>query len=181
MIGRTVNYSLPENFRFGTDGYFPNISDLAVLQGAECVCGVGGSVPVRDKLYKHGNVVSQTCPRCVQNDKMVLCALVQCPSIANLRIYVEHLPSRVGWIRLSTESIVPPPSFNREGKDVFICLVAMVKEVVCWMRLKGLKSNTFLIGRSLTNFFDFHLKRKIRVVREVLSFGQFADRWIKVA
>lgn len=48
-------------------------------------------------------------------DMMVLPALVQCPRIADLWIYVEQI-----W--LSTESngnIVLLPSFNQEGKAIF--------------------------------------------------------------
>ena len=109
-----------------------------------------GALPVRDKLYRNGSANSPTCPRCAQGDETVLHALVQCPSIADLWACVERLLSRVGRIRLSAESIVkidPPPSFGREGRPVFLCLVAMAKEVVWWTRLKGLKT----VERDLTN------------------------------
>ena len=112
-------------------------------------------LPVRDKLYRHGSAVTRTCPRCAQSDETVLHALVQCLSIADLWSFVEQLSSRVGRIRLTAESILkidPPPSFGREGQAVFLCLVAMVKEIVWWTRLKGLKTDTFLFGQALINF-----------------------------
>ena len=89
---------------------------------------------------------------------------------------VELLLSRAGRIRLSAESIVridPPPSFGRDGRPVFLCLVAMAKEVVWWTRLKGLKTGTFLSGQALINFFKYHLRRKVRVEREVLTSSVF--------
>jgi hypothetical protein len=142
------------------------------------------ALPVRDKLYRHGSAVRRSCPRCAQSDETVLHALVQCPSIADLWSFVEQLLSRVGWIRLSAESIVkiaPPPSFGREGQAIFLCLVAMAKEVVWWTRLKGLKTDTFLFGQALIDFFKFHLKRKLRVEREVLIPSEFVARWVRVA
>ncbi len=142
------------------------------------------ALPVRDKLHRHGSAVSRACPRCAQGDETVLHALVQCPDIANLWSYVEQLLSRMEQTRLSAESIVriaPPPSFGREGQAVFLCLVAMAKEVVWWTRLKGLKTDTFLSGHALTDFFKFHLERKVRVEREVLSSSKFNERWVRVA
>jgi hypothetical protein len=143
-----------------------------------------GALPVRDKLYRHGSAVTRTCPRCAQGDETVLHALVQCPCIADLWSYVEQLLSRVGRIELSTESILkidPPPSFGREGRAVFLCLVAMAKEIVWWTRLKGLKTDIFLFGQALIGFFKFHLKRKVRVEREVLLPSIFFERWVNVA
>jgi hypothetical protein len=143
-----------------------------------------GALPVRDKLHRHGSAVTRTCPRCAQSDETVLHALVQCACIADLWSYVEQLLSRVGRIDLSTETILkidPPPSFGREGRAVFLCLVAMTKEIVWWTRLKGLKTDTFLFGQALIGFFKFHLKRKVRVEREVLSPSKFYERWVNVA
>lgn len=76
-----------------------------------------------------GCAVSRACSLFAQDDKTVLHALVQCPSISYLGVYVEHL-SRVGRSWLSTKSIVkitPLPSFNRVEKAVFICLMTRVK------------------------------------------------------
>ena len=144
-----------------------------------------GALPVRDKLYRHGSRNTEpTCPRCRLNDETVLHALVQCPAICDLWAYVEQLLSRLGRIDLSTESIVnivAPPSLQKEGKAVFLTLVAMAKECVWWSRLKGLQTNTFLSDQPLINFFKYHLKRKIRVEREVLSNECFVKRWVKVA
>ena len=143
-----------------------------------------GALPVRDKLYRHGSANSRTCPRCDQGDETVLHAIVQCPCIAELWACVEQLLSRVGRVRLSAGSIVkiePPPSFGREGRLVFLCLVAMVKEIVWWTRLKGLRSGLFLSGQALINFFKFHLRRKMRVERAALPPSVFEKRWVKVA
>lgn len=71
---------------------------------------------------------------------MVLHALVHSPSFADPWVYVEHMLSCVGWVRLSTESIVKITllsSFNWEGKAVFICLVALAKEIVWWKDWRG--------------------------------------------
>ncbi|MCP3653585.1 MAG: zinc-binding domain-containing protein [Herbaspirillum sp.] len=143
-----------------------------------------GALPVRDKLYRHGSANNRTCPRCAQGDETVLHALVQCPCIESLWVCVEGLLSRMGQIRLTAGSIIriePPTSLGTEGRLVFLCLVAMAKEVVWWSRLKGLRTDTFLSGQTLIDFFRFHLRRKLRVEREVLPSGVFYDRWVRVA
>ena len=48
-------------------------------------------------------------------------------------------------------------------------------------KLKGLKTDTFLFGQALIDFFKFHLKRKVRVEREVLPPSKFVERWVNVA
>lgn len=78
-----------------------------------------GTLLVRDKVYRHGTAINRACQRCAQDDAIVLHALIQCLSIAELWVYVEYLLSHVRRIRLSNEAIVkidPPPSFNRKGK-----------------------------------------------------------------
>ncbi len=47
--------------------------------------------------------------------------------------------------------------------------------------MKGLRTDTFLFGQSLIDFFKFHLERKVRVEREVLYSSKFYERWVRVA
>lgn len=49
--------------------------------------------------------------------------------------------------------IPSPASFNREGKAIVFCLIAVAKEVVVWTREKGMRTETFRVGKSLTDFF----------------------------
>lgn len=58
--------------------------------------------------------------------------------------------------RLSADSIgkiSAPTPFGQQGKVIFICLVAVAKEVVWWPRLKELKTNAFLFDLPLIPFF----------------------------
>lgn len=50
----------------------------------------------------------------------------------------------------------------------------MVKEVVWWTRLKGLKTDTLLF------LFKVHLKKKVRTGGDVLP-SNFVERWVNVA
>lgn len=54
-----------------------------------------GTLPVRDKLYKHRSVIRQTCPRCVQSNKTILPTLIQYPSIFDIWLCAKHLLSHV--------------------------------------------------------------------------------------
>ncbi|GAB1597330.1 hypothetical protein Ahia01_000009400 [Argonauta hians] len=143
-----------------------------------------GALPVRDKLKRHGCAVTRICQRCMQAEETPLHALVQFPNISPLWIYVEQLLLRMGWVSLTTESIIrimPPPSFCKEGRAAFLCLVAVAKEIVWWTRYEGWKGGTYLSGDPLVNFFRHHLKRRLRVERRVLPPNQFAERWMNVA
>lgn len=73
-----------------------------------------------------------------------------------------------------------PPPFGWDVQVVFLCLVAMAKEVVWSKRLKELKTVAFPFNQGLIDFFKFHLKRKGRLGWEVLSPSGFGERrgWI---
>lgn len=88
-----------------------------------------------------------------------------------LYTYLVLLHLCMGRIRLSTGSITMialPPSFNRVGKGVSLCLRDVAKEIVWWTRLKEMTAETFLFDRALTIFFKFYMKRKLKVERKVL-------------
>lgn len=65
--------------------------------------------------------------------------------------------------------VVPLPTFNWADNEVFLYLVAVAKEVVCWTRLKGMRAETVLCGKYLTELFSFSLRKKVKVEREVMS------------
>lgn len=56
----------------------------------------------------------------------------------------------------------------------------MAKEYAWWTCLKGIETNTYLFREYLINFFQYHLKRTIRVQREELSSKRFEKRWVNV-
>lgn len=134
---------------------------------------VAGALLVRGKLYRHGCAVRRACSRYAQNGETVLPdVLVQYPGIIVLCGYVEPLLSHVRRISLRSVSAVmigPPIFFNRVGKAVFLYIVAVTNVVVWWTKLKGIRSDTTLFRRVLNDFFEFHLKGKLRAQSEVLS------------
>lgn len=51
------------------------------------------------------------------------------------------------------------------------------------MKLKAQKTDTFLFGQALVDFFKFYLGRKVRVEKEVLPLHPlsiFVERWVYV-
>lgn len=79
---------------------------------------------------------------------------IQCLSIYDIWVYVEHLLPRIEHICLSADSIMRVISrhhlpFGWQGEVISICLIVVAKEVVWWSRLKGLKIDTFLCGHQL--------------------------------
>lgn len=99
------------------------------------------------KINRHRSASDRACPRCTQNDKILLYAIVQCPRITDLWVYVEH-----GF----GSHLISPQSFDRERQAIYSCLMAVSKEEVWWIYLKGLKADTFLFGQTRVPFFKFH-------------------------
>lgn len=75
----------------------------------------------------------------------------------------------------SVERITPPFSFNRAGKAVFLFPMTVAKEI------ERNEEDEFLLGRTLIEFFKFHLRMKLVVEREVLFSEEFMKRRVKVA
>lgn len=83
---------------------------------------------------------------------------------------------------LSAASIVliaHPNFLNRTGQTVLFCLTVIAKVDVEWIKLNGVKTETFFYDRtpSLT-FTNFPWKVKVKVV---LSLSEFIERWVKAA
>lgn len=70
---------------------------------------------------------------------------------------------------------------TQEGQAVFFCLVATAVEVVWWTRLKRLQTDIFLFSESLIKLFEFHLEKKMRVEKEVMSLNTLVERWMNLA
>lgn len=87
--------------------------------------------PVHDKLFQLEVFVAPACLRYGLDDETILHALVQCPELLNLIVYVEHILSHRGRAHLSAEpmiKIVPPSRVSKEGKACFLCTIAVLKE-----------------------------------------------------
>lgn len=89
------------------------------------------TLSVREKSSRPGVMMPPECLRCIAGLEIVQHGIVRCPGMSELIIYVEHVLSHLGRVRLSTESIlkiVTLTGLSKEGKGCFRCTVAILKE-----------------------------------------------------
>lgn len=89
-----------------------------------------GALPVRDKLARHSQGHTLTCPSCGLERETVQHAIVQFSGrgVVDMWAYDEHLLSGLGRVQISAESILkidPPSFFSSEGKNCLLMVVAV--------------------------------------------------------
>lgn len=106
--------------------------------------------------------------------------LLNCIINAKLWNYTEQMLLWVKWMWLLAKLIIQcflsVQTLAKKSRQFSSFWWSFWKRL-WWIRLKGLKLDTFLFSQTLTNFFKFHLERK----RKVLCFRKFAEkRWVRV-
>lgn len=134
---------------------------------------------VQDKLYRHGSVVSWTCPGVVLCDETALDSLGELLTCGFISRIMRSCVVMIGY-RLSPLGR-SSCYFPFTGTVGTISIFGGLGERVSVMNgLKGLTTVTFLFGKTLGNILKCFLRMEVRIKRKIRHLSNLVRRWINV-